>query len=258
MTEALIRTDDIDISKTVSVNLSSTDDTIDNSKDFVILGIAYYNLGTEFEYMKEYRKAVEVYEKGLETLNGKVACDVFIYQNLLKAAKNVKEKHTLLLNYHNDCAKARSLGSPRLLYMGRSEIDKRYIMASSRIKRGVKLNEYALPIEEASMLLVKMLVTEKRKESSVKRWDLGKFRLEGKRSLQVRYTSRGRASIQSTKLKELLGRSVMLMATLGQQRSRVLQREKQLVEWRWQGNPERQKSLLQKQKELRKLHKKIQ
>eukprot|EP00826_Nyctotherus_ovalis_P027588 TRINITY_DN2156_c0_g1_i6.p1 TRINITY_DN2156_c0_g1~~TRINITY_DN2156_c0_g1_i6.p1 ORF type:complete len:141 (+),score=4.40 TRINITY_DN2156_c0_g1_i6:717-1139(+) len=93
---------------------------------------------------------MEAYEKGLEVLDGKVACDTFIYQNLLKAAKNVKERHTLLLNYHSYCAKARSLGSPRLLYMGRSEIDKRDIMASSRIKRGVRLSGYILPIEEAS------------------------------------------------------------------------------------------------------------
>jgi len=150
--KTLNRVDDIDKSKTTSENLSSTQATNDNSEDFIILGIAYYNMGTEYEYIKDYSKAVSAYDKGLEVLNGKMSSDSFIYQNLLKALKNAKEKHILLWTYHNDCAKARSLGSPRVLYMGKQEIDKKDIIISNSIKEEKKYNQLSeslLPIEEA-------------------------------------------------------------------------------------------------------------
>jgi tetratricopeptide (TPR) repeat protein len=148
--KTLSKVDEMDRSKTTSGNFSSTKATNDYNKDFIILGIAYYNMGTEYEYIKDYSKAMNAYDKGLEALNNKVSSDNFIYQNLVNASRNIKEKHRLLLNYHNDCARARSLGSPRLLYMGTQEIDKRDIMVSNSIKEEKydQLSASLLPIEE--------------------------------------------------------------------------------------------------------------
>jgi len=100
---------------------SDNNDTKENTlskedKRIIILGVAYYNMGAELEYTKSYLCAIEAYERGINLLSEKYTKDNYVYNNLLKASKDLKEKLFKLNEYHNKCARNRLLNATKNLY----------------------------------------------------------------------------------------------------------------------------------------------
>eukprot|EP01022_Parablepharisma_sp_SALTPOND_P031231 TRINITY_DN78_c0_g2_i1.p4 TRINITY_DN78_c0_g2~~TRINITY_DN78_c0_g2_i1.p4 ORF type:complete len:204 (-),score=13.05 TRINITY_DN78_c0_g2_i1:1560-2171(-) len=114
--------------------------TTENERKIVTIGIAYYNMGVELEYLKNYLDAIEAYEKGMKSLQGNLSSNHPVYQNLLKSYNDVKNKQNQRISYHKTRAKARSLHATKLLYAKNSEIKEVDISISKQIKNENILN----------------------------------------------------------------------------------------------------------------------
>ena len=107
----------------------------EESKDenIEILGIAYYNMGIEFEHLKEYTKAIEIYEKGLKILDEKGFSANFVYTLLSKALINSKNQLSFLPSCQKDTSRSISLGITRQLCM--PSLDTSTTFKQNQVKR---------------------------------------------------------------------------------------------------------------------------
>ena len=80
------------------------------------LGIAYYNMAVELEYLRKNSDAIKIYEKGMKYIEGKLPIGHVVYQNLLNGLNNTKEKENMLQKYHNDRARNRLMSATKSLF----------------------------------------------------------------------------------------------------------------------------------------------
>lgn len=74
---------------------------------YSIVGIAYFNMGAELEFLQKYKDAIETYEKGLKIAKTKLNIKHPIIQSLLFGISEGKKRLEKLVNFHEKRSRAR-------------------------------------------------------------------------------------------------------------------------------------------------------
>jgi len=102
------------------------------------LGIAYYNMGVELEYLKNFSGCIDAYKKGISELEKRnFAKTNPIYQNLLKSFTDASQKHQQRIDFHTMRSRTRSLHATKLIFAKKPEIKQNEIKISNLIKNEV-------------------------------------------------------------------------------------------------------------------------
>ncbi len=101
---------------------------------YATLGIAYYNMGAELEFLRLYEDAVRAYEQGAEKLRGNIRQTHPVLRNLMQSCAKAKEKQMQLTIFHKDRALLRASHATKLLYAARPVIKDSDVLMSNKMK----------------------------------------------------------------------------------------------------------------------------
>ena len=108
----------------------------EEERRFATLGIAYYNMGAELEFLHCYTEAIDAYEKGLEKVRDKLAHDNPIYANLANSWEDSKKRQQQRQDFHKNRSKTRTLHATKLFYAAKPALRQMDITLSNQIKNG--------------------------------------------------------------------------------------------------------------------------
>ncbi len=117
----------------------------EGERKFATVGIAFYNMGAELEFLRYYNDAIEAYEKGIEKLRGNLPELHPVFQSLVRSCANAKERQTHRMTYHMDRSHARDLHSTKSIYAARPLLKESDISVTETIKREEGLSAATTP-----------------------------------------------------------------------------------------------------------------